>query len=62
MVYFPQILKYPHFVQKSSVAREKAGHIPQLLRAQAEEEEEEEVEVAPNAKNSHEFICVYSPP
>jgi hypothetical protein len=43
--------------KRDTVQGEKAGHIPQLLRARAEE-----VEVVPTAKNSHEVTCVYSPP
>jgi hypothetical protein len=63
MVYFSQKLEHPCFVQKKiswkrdTVQREKAGHIPQLLRAWVEE-----AKVAPTAKNSHEVIYVYDPP
>ena len=63
MVYLSQKLEHPHFVQKKiswkrdTVQGEKAGRIPQLLRARAEE-----AEVAPTAKNSRKVTCVYGPP
>jgi hypothetical protein len=43
--------------KRDTVEGEKAGRIPQLLRARAEE-----AEVAQTAKNSHEVTCVYGPP
>jgi hypothetical protein len=42
--------------KRDTVQGEKARRIPQLLQARAEE-----AEVAPNAKNSNEFIRVYGP-
>jgi hypothetical protein len=63
MVYFSQKSEYPHVLQqKNSAGRETLYKVRKPGAFLAPAIRAEEVEVVPNAKNSSEVICVYSPP